>query len=562
MYEHENEEILSDRLNVEEVQEQIPAEETPAEVPAEEIAEEIPAEAPVEEIAEENPAEVPVEEIAEETPEEAAPVEQLPEEIPKESTPVEEKPKKKALPWILGIIGGLLALLLVLAAVCCFWINPYFARKNAYEQGLACLEQRDFDGALEGFRKAGSYKDAPVYYEDLQGKECQYSMAVMGMEDGEYTQALEVLETLDDYKNAAALAQDCLYELAAASLAQRKVEEAYLYADRMEQATYERFLQHYIISYGDLQVFTILEQLLITRQEDEGNSSLNAYEILRTENDGLANLTALPAFADPALEELIALYMEGVTQQFAACKESGYFDNRSFYEGAYKRASAIEQLMEQYDFLSENESLAQAFQGAAANITALLDMQTALENMRIDHETVGADKKHYLPFHNTSETAALVKFVTYCYKGAEYLSNTEAYLTILPGETVFIPLGRPSGCDNWVMDWFFQTVYPETEQTLQTGVYKLQSVISDGTFYSLEALEPLGLTPEGLVVSIQGDGVGSWKEMGEETAFGYSADLFAVDGTDQRLPYKTAGGKLVVTVDTDTYVLALESVTP
>ena len=52
-----------------------------------------------------------------------------------------------------------------------------------------------------------------------------------------------------------------------------------------------------------------------------------------------------------------------------------------------------------------------------------------------------------------------------------------------------------------------------------------------------------------------------WKEMDIENAFSYSSSLIAIDGTDIRLPYSAAPGKLVVEVDSYIYVLTLESAT-
>jgi hypothetical protein len=77
----------------------------------------------------------------------------------------------------------------------------------------------------------------------------------------------------------------------------------------------------------------------------------------------------------------------------------------------------------------------------------------------------------------------------------------------------------------------------------------------------MEALQTKGLSPESVVVTFKEDGTGTWKEMDFENAFSYSSSLIAVDGTDIRLPYSAAPGKLVVEVDSYIYVLTLESAT-
>ena len=84
-------------------------------------------------------------------------------------------------------------------------------------------------------------------------------------------------------------------------------------------------------------------------------------------------------------------------------------------------------------------------------------------------------------------------------------------------------------------------------------------MIVEGIFCDGAVLETLSLTPESVVVTIQNDGTGTWTEMGESVAFSYTSNLIAIDGTDLRLPYSAAPGKLVVNLGENVYVLTLES---
>ena len=467
--------------------------------------------------------------------------------------------KKKAWPWIVGV----LAFLLVAAFVFCyFWVNPYFAKKNAYEKGLEYLEQREFDSAIESFKKAGDYEDAAAYYEDLQGKECVYSMALVAMDEGKYADAGEALEGLGDYKDAPALVQNCLYELAMACLAQQNVEDAYGFADRMDEDTYDRFLTAYNENYADMQVFGILEQILQTRLEDEQKENAVLYDILRNANDCLAAFEDMPPYADTDLQELIELYCEGVRQQFGACLEGeNYFENHDFYEGVYAQVYAVEQLMANYDFLAENATLADIYTGTTEFYKAIVDLQTDLEEHILEvKEVTGANGKIYLPFKNNTQTAAYVQFYLNFYMGETYLGGNESILYILPGETVYIPFEKPAEAyDKWYIDWDFLEVYYGEDLKVQPGVYKLQSMVSADLFFDLEILATAGITPDSVVVTFKEDGTGTWVEGGITNAFSYSSSLIAIDGTDLRLPYLAAPGKIVVDIGTAIYVLALDS---
>lgn len=464
--------------------------------------------------------------------------------------------KKKVWPWVVGI---LVFLLVAATAFCYFFVNPYFAKKNAYEKAVACLEAGDYDGALENFEKAGDYEDAAIYLEDLEGRENAYIAAVKDMEEGRYADAGEVFDALGSYRDAYRKAQDCLYFLAVECLGQQDIETAYNLSDKMDGDTYGKFMEAYSENFADFKVFEILEELLTQRFNAETGEEADFYAILQAEKDGLSAFEGMPAFADPDLEELISLYIEGVEAQFAVYADEGDFDETAFYEGAYNWAYAIDRLIADYDFLSEEEELRAYYEGSSVPLEAALNLQRELNKLQRDQITQGGDGKKYIPFRNTTETAALVQFQTHCYQEQVYLGAAESYLTILPGETVYIPLGLQEGCDDWYMDWYILEIYPEEDRKAETGVYKLQSMVVKGVFYDLTALEANGFTPDSVVVTFNADGTGIWKEMDIENTFSYSSSLIAIDGMDMRLSYGAAAGKLVVEVGEYTYVLTLES---
>ena len=84
-------------------------------------------------------------------------------------------------------------------------------------------------------------------------------------------------------------------------------------------------------------------------------------------------------------------------------------------------------------------------------------------------------------------------------------------------------------------------------------------MVAEGLFYDLEVLATVSVTPESVVVTFADDGTGTWTEAEITNAFSYSSSLIAIDGTDLRLPYIAAPGKIVVNLGTAIYVLALDS---
>ena len=381
------------------------------------------------------------------------------------------------------------------------------------------------------------------------------------MDEGDFASAGEAFESLGDYKNSEQLMQICLYEVAVAALAQQDPELAYELAEKMDESTYTNFIGTYVANYADLQVLTILEQALALRLQEESRTDLTLFEMLRPEYDSLANIEALPGYADTRLEELISTYCHGVQLQFGAVDEyTGAFDNHDFYLGAYERAYAVETLMEEYSFLEENGELAEVYIGATARFEAIMDLQVLLEDTLADAEWVaGGDGNLYLSFTNTTETAANILFAHAFYEGVTYVGGNESYQYVLPGETIYIPIEEPASYDEWFINWDFLTVYYGEKLQVEAGTYKLESMIVEGVFCDGTVLETLSLTPESVVVTIQNDGTGIWTEMGESSAFSYTSNLIAIDGTDLRLPYSAAPGKLVVNLGENVYVLTLES---
>ena len=525
MYYPENEESLSDRLT----------EEAPAEVVA---AEEIPAE------------EIPAEEI---------PAEEVPaEEIPAEEAAASAQPEKKKI-WLWVVIAASVLLIAAILAACIFGINPYFARKNAYEKAVAFLEQRDFDNARESFQSAGSYEDAAARYQDLVSKENLYSTAVAEMEKGQYAQAKEVLNALADYKDAAPKAQECLYQMAIAYLSGQEPQKAFALRAEMDEDTYQRFAASYLCDFADQKALQVIENSLQQRYEKE-QAGATAYEAVKAEKDALAVLEELPAYADTTLEQLVKDYLDGVELQLAACKEEGGFENHDFYTGGYARVTAVEKLMADYSLLKENQVLTQAYTGKEAEQKAYLDMQLALEKDLLDkQEKKGANGKTYQPFENTTKVAAVVRFVQSFYRSGKHLGSNESILYVLPGETVYIPADKwHKTYDERRFTWEILEVHYAEELALQPGVYKLQSLVKEGIFYDLQTLAKEDITPDTVQVTFRDNGTGTWLEADETTKIAYTDTKIAVEGTNQRRGYLAAPGKILVYMEQGHYVLTMD----
>ena len=97
--------------------------------------------------------------------------------IPEEIYPDAPQPWKRTR-WT--VLGGVLAVLLLLGLGAFFGIR-YYQSQLAYEQAMACLENREYDKALSLLMGLGDFKDSATYTADLQEKFRIYQDALNGI---------------------------------------------------------------------------------------------------------------------------------------------------------------------------------------------------------------------------------------------------------------------------------------------------------------------------------------------------------------------------------------------
>lgn len=108
--------------------------------------------------------------------------------------------KKRRVILIVSIV------LVVILAVGAFVGVRLYQMNETYKQAKAALEARDFDEALELFDSLDNFKDSATKAGELKRSQETYEEAEELMKDRKFDEAKKLFESLDDYKDAAEMA--------------------------------------------------------------------------------------------------------------------------------------------------------------------------------------------------------------------------------------------------------------------------------------------------------------------------------------------------------------------
>ena len=90
-------------------------------------------------------------------------------------------------------------------------LNSVIAPTVSYNKAMALMYAGEYSQAIEVFETLGGHKDSAAKI-----IECMYNIALASMDAGEYTKAIAAFEALDGYKDSAAMLKDCKYNNAIA----------------------------------------------------------------------------------------------------------------------------------------------------------------------------------------------------------------------------------------------------------------------------------------------------------------------------------------------------------
>ena len=124
----------------------------------------------------------------------------------------------------IAAIAAAIVLVLGLVSFCTVKIlMPYLH----YKQALSEQASGNYDHAVELFRELGDYKDSL-----MQINETLAQKALRMMNDGQYQQALDLLDTLDGYDNYKA---DCLYAMGVLAYNDKDPDRAMTFVQKLEE---------------------------------------------------------------------------------------------------------------------------------------------------------------------------------------------------------------------------------------------------------------------------------------------------------------------------------------
>lgn len=83
---------------------------------------------------------------------------------------------------------------------------PTIVRNMKYNSAVACMENEEYEDALEIFEELDGYKNTRSYM-----NKCNYEIAIVLMEECEYEKAVKIFSKLDGYKDSEEFLIDCEY---------------------------------------------------------------------------------------------------------------------------------------------------------------------------------------------------------------------------------------------------------------------------------------------------------------------------------------------------------------
>ncbi len=529
---------------------------------AEPVAQEVPeAVTPAEEISTEEAvlAQEPVTEApVEETPVEEEPAAEAPVAAPVEEVPAKaEKPrkKKKALFWVLGSVAVVLVAAVLVAL---FVVKPYYEHKIAYGEATKLLEERNYDKALEKFKVAGDYEDAPEKVKELEALQSEYDLALQMLDEGYFDEALDKFINLGEYRDSMDQKQVCYFGLAWNYLSQRELVLAANVAENMDEATYERYIAAYNEFFADTRFLTDLEEVLLTRYSLEAGEQWDRYQIAADELAILGDYR-YEDFVDFELGELAALYIDGVElEKDSAEEDSGYYDHVTYYTGVSYRSTAVETLVQEFAFLKDQKEVRDSYAGKAELCRVLMEVEADVGPQLLDNSPVqGADGKDYLPYINHTQWAYTIRVFNNFYdQDDNLLQSSQAQAYVIPGEKVYLLVELPE-VENaqWYIDWEITEVETDLESLDIAGQYQISAMIVQDVYYSGDALDAANLAKDSVVVTLNADGTGTWKEMETTLNLTYADGTITFSDDALELPYLIGTDKLIVNLGDSIYIL-------
>lgn len=363
------------------------------------------------------------------------------------------------------------------------------SQQQAYDNAAQLVQNNSYTEALKGYAALGDYRDS----QQLLTFEVPYLQAVYLMENAAagnadalsqhpaydeaaadpveislYEGVVQLFANLLDYKDSAALSSSSYLHLASAYMNAERFEEALTCQEYMNAADAEASLAEYMTYCADEAVLSDLAKSVRMRYEQESAETEETdLALINAELDILSHYADEELmFYDAQLEVLLNNYIDGLETETTAVGEDGFCEDIvTWYTGRSARCAVVEQLIETYDFLSDDPDLQASFAGKSSYYQAAAAIEEALaaQLVGVTGQT-SEDAGDYLVFENTTgyKFSLSISNEYFDEEGESVFFHQTEPLAVAAESTVRIPLLFPEDSDweTWYTGWEYEIELP------------------------------------------------------------------------------------------------------
>lgn len=506
--------------------------------------------------------------------------------IPEEIYLDDPQPRKRTR-W--AVLGGVLAVLLLLGLGAFFGIR-YYQNQLAYEQAMACLENREYDKALSLLIGLGDFKDSATYKSDLQEKFRIYQEALNGMKSGKFDGVAETFAALGDFKDSRELLekgiswykgeyllrcaqnrdkngmelvagvdestedylvwvlmlmsakeqysqipeyndatekiQTCYLEAARVLAQAGQMDAAFVYKDMLSGENQDLFMEECRALCGDDAFLDALKESLNARMKLEKEAGEDLRPGVQTEQSYIGRFQKM-YFLDKNLQKIALSYLEGVYVQWISLDKQGLCQSPADWaRGQYLRLKAVKDLCEQYGFLAQDTQLAEYYLSGLDAARAQNQIHSSLKARLTDGMEGDAQRPLRVTYKNDSGYAFNVTFTFTFYADGEQVAQTTATAAMGKGQEKTVKGKQPEAAYD---RWTLSwTVFDVTGDGWVdiTGVYAIYSMHMPEYDSLFNREDLIDLGRGGDSLELFSDGTGVFTTNGVAQSIEYSDSAF------------------------------------
>lgn len=309
-----------------------------------------------------------------------------------------------------------------------------------------------YEGAAAIYFSLGDHADSA-----MQGSLCYRRIATIYMEQEMFEEALGCLEQMNEADHDAVMAQymtycadtDALVALADSVRVRASMEEelAQQLKEAEEAANTEEETDE-----TDTETETT-EQTEETEDAPAQDEKITYLDLVEAEQKLLESFTSDLLYYDIQIKDAVAMYKKGLETEASSLDENGNcIDLATWYAGSAMRALAVEILVENLSFLSDNPQLQAAYAGKADLYNAYSVLENVLPlHLSEENQKRSEEDGEYYTFENTTGIPFTLK-VTHEFlneDGETVLFHEAEPVKIAADATVKLPFMVPAEDEEW-----------------------------------------------------------------------------------------------------------------